>query len=87
MNSYKFWTHEEACEAKKARIENGTANKAKHEARTAEEVYLEHQISDAISYLNRAKQSLYPTGLHNADVNKAMDFMKLAKEILADIVT
>lgn len=87
MNSYKFWTHEEAYEAKKARIENGTANKVRHEAKTSEEVYVEQQISDAISYLNRAKQSLYPTGLHNADVNKAMDFMKLAKEILADNVT
>lgn len=87
MNSYKFWTHEEASEAKKARIENGTANKVQHEAKTAEEVYLEQQISDAISYLNRAKQSLYPTGLHNADINKAMDFMKLAKEIIADKLT
>ena len=80
MNSYKSWTREEAYEAKKKRIEVGTFNKIQHEAKTAEEVKLEHQILDAIYYLNKARQSLHTIGLNTPDVNKAMDFMKLAKE-------
>jgi hypothetical protein len=80
MNSYKSWTREEAYEAKKKRIEVGTFNRLQHEAKTSAEVKLEQQILDAIFYLNKAKQSLYSIGLNTPDVNKAMDFMKLAKE-------
>ena len=80
MNSYRSWTPEESYEAKKNRIEVGTFNRLQHESKTSEEVKLEHQILDAIFYLNKAKQSLYSIGLSTPDVNKAMDFMKLAKE-------
>jgi hypothetical protein len=82
VNSYKSWTREESYEAKKNRIELGTSNKLQHEAKTSEEVKLEQQILDAIFYLNKAKQSLYTIGLNTPDVNKAMDFMKLAKQKL-----
>jgi hypothetical protein len=80
MSSYKFWTQEEAYLVKNDRIKAGIAAKIQHEAKTAAEVDLEHQILDAIFYLNKAKQSLYSIGLTEPNVDKAMSYMKLAKE-------
>jgi hypothetical protein len=82
VNSYKFWTREEAYSAKNDRIKAGIAAKSQHEAKTAAEVDLEHQILDAIFYLNKAKQSLYSIGLTEPDVRKAKTFMRLAKKTL-----